>query len=128
MHVYEVSSPSTSFTKRGAIACYSFSMIIVQESIADEFIALFSPEVNRLQAVPDENSWLRGLYSIDAATRLHKLVTDALEGGATIVAGSLHVESNIMQPIVLDNVTRDMGTFFNPSFGLHRGLKNFCGE
>jgi len=81
------------------------------------FLNILRPEVSKLKATNEPGSMLRGLVNPAAANRLHGLVQDALDQGAKIVAGELAVEYNIMQPIVLDHLTRDMEISKQEVFG-----------
>ncbi|KDQ19460.1 hypothetical protein BOTBODRAFT_28036 [Botryobasidium botryosum FD-172 SS1] len=107
-----------SFMKSGQV-CMSTNTIIVHESIATEFIATMRAQVDQLRASTDQAGPLRGLFCPGAVKRVQKIVQDALDGGANIVAGSFDVdlEHNVMQPLVLDNVTKDMDVCTQELFG-----------
>jgi len=107
-----------SFAKSGQI-CMSTNMVIVHESIATEFLSILRAQVDQLKASPDQAGPLRGLFNAGAINRLQKLVQGALDGGAKIAAGSFDVdaEHNVMQPIVLDSVTKDMDIYKQELFG-----------
>jgi len=112
-----------SFVKSGQV-CMSTSMIIVHESIATEFLSIFRAQVAQLKAGADEDCTMRGVFCVSSANRLQKLVQDALDKGAKIAAGTFDVQQNIMQPVALEYVTKDMDIYqqeiFGPIVSIHR--------
>lgn len=106
MSTKSVLRPPASF---GRVLMFSCSMIIVHDSVADEFLSIFRSQVSQLKIGSDASCSMRGLFTSGAASRLQKLVQDAVDGGACITAGALDVEGNVMQPVVLENVTKEMG-------------------
>lgn len=98
--------------------CMSTERLIVDESVADQFVALLADKVQRLTAGhPDKaDSILGSLVDASAAERIQSLVSDALERGATRVCGG-ELDGSIMQPVLLDHVTSDMLLYREESFG-----------
>lgn len=106
--------------------CMATNNVIVHESIAGEFVRLLKEGLtargNAVQAGNDHpgEHKLRGLFNDASAKRVRDLVDDAVKKGAEIIVGgspALSTQGNVVQPVVLDHVTRDMGEcFFLPSF------------
>jgi acyl-CoA reductase-like NAD-dependent aldehyde dehydrogenase len=105
------------FMNQGQI-CMSTERVIVVDSIADEFVARFKAKVETLHASDpqEDHSPLGAVVNEGAAERLRSLVADALDRGATLVSGG-HVMGAIVQPTVIDHVTRGMRVFHEESFG-----------
>jgi acyl-CoA reductase-like NAD-dependent aldehyde dehydrogenase len=89
---------------------------VVHESVADEFVSVLNRETAHLQASHDSNTpkHIRGLFTSASAKRVNELVADALSKGAKVVVGDAdtagkNTSGNIVQPVVLDRVTTDMG-------------------
>ncbi|KDQ08207.1 hypothetical protein BOTBODRAFT_38187 [Botryobasidium botryosum FD-172 SS1] len=112
------------FISTGQI-CMATNTIVVHEDVADEFQALLRSEVSKLKATNDPGSMFRGLVTSASANRLHGLVQGALDQGAQIVAGELAAEKNIMQPIVLGHLAREMDVCKEEIFGPVILLKKF---
>jgi len=60
---------------------------------------------------------LGGLISQAAGFRVKKLVQNALDQGANILAGNFDVNGAVVQPLVLDGVKEHMDIFHQESFG-----------
>lgn len=88
----------------------------MHESVGDEFISILRRETHQLQASHDSNTdkHIRGLFTTASAKRVNELVADALSKGAKVVLGDTntagkHISGNIVQPVILENVTMEMG-------------------
>lgn len=90
--------------RRGA---HPRSTVIVHESVADEFCRRLKAHLPTMKAEAASPA-LRGVFSTSSSQRLDALVDDALAKGATILAGTRHVQHNIVQPLVLAGVTKNM--------------------
>ncbi|KAH7106031.1 aldehyde dehydrogenase [Auriculariales sp. MPI-PUGE-AT-0066] len=98
--------------------CMSTNTVIVHQSLAEELGQRLKAHFDQphVKAAPDSPN-LRGLFNEASARRLHDWVSTALQEGANIVAGSLHVEGNVFQPLVLNNVTKNMQIYGEELFG-----------
>jgi acyl-CoA reductase-like NAD-dependent aldehyde dehydrogenase len=105
------------FLNQGQI-CMSTERLIVDSSVADDFVARLAAKAKGLVAGdprrPDVH--LGTLVSPDAAQRVKALVEDAVAKGATIVAGG-QIEGSVMQATVIDGVTPAMTLYAEESFG-----------
>ncbi len=105
------------FFNQGQI-CISTERIIVDQSIADEFLTLFAAKMETLVAGdPRTGSYpLGAMISREAAIRVKGLIEDAVAKGATLVAG-FQLDDIVMQPTLLDGVTSAMRIYTEESFG-----------
>jgi acyl-CoA reductase-like NAD-dependent aldehyde dehydrogenase len=105
------------FMNQGQI-CMSTERVIVDASIADEFVAKLAARASALVAGDPRRSdvHLGAMVSADAARRVAGMIADAVENGARIVAGG-GVEGAVMQATVLDGVTPRMKLYREESFG-----------
>jgi len=105
------------FMNQGQI-CMSTERIVVDESIADAFVAKLAAKASAMPAGDPaaEGSLLGSLISVEAAKRCRELIDDALGKGALLAAGG-KIDGAIMQPTVLDNVTPSMRIYGEESFG-----------
>ena len=101
--------------------CMSTEKIIVHESILEEFKSQIKAKVDLLRASADEEDAIGPLISATAAQRVHTLIEDALENGATVVAGTEKYSGSIHQPIVLayndPASSAKMRIYYEESFG-----------
>jgi acyl-CoA reductase-like NAD-dependent aldehyde dehydrogenase len=105
------------FMNQGQI-CMATERLIVDNNIADEFVAALATKANSLKAGdPSEGKTpLGSVVDMTAANRIEMLVKDALSKGATLVAGG-GFDGTIISAIVLDNVTPSMKIYSEESFG-----------
>lgn len=104
------------FMNQGQI-CMSTERVIVDESVAEEFVQKLTARAERLKAgAADSGAALGSLVSTEAAMRVKGLVDDALAKGAVLCAGG-GVDRSIMQPTVLDYVNSSMNIYKEESFG-----------
>jgi len=105
------------FMNQGQI-CMATERLIVDNSIADEFVAALAVKANSLKAGdPSEGKTpLGSVVDMTAANRIDMLVKDAISKGATLVAGG-GFDGTIISAIVLDNVTPSMKIYSEESFG-----------
>jgi acyl-CoA reductase-like NAD-dependent aldehyde dehydrogenase len=98
--------------------CMSTERIVVDDKIADEFVAALAAKASSLKAGdPREgNTPLGCLVDLSAAQRIDALVKDAVAKGARIVAGG-GIDGTIMQATVVDGVTPGMKLYRDESFG-----------
>ena len=98
--------------------CMSTERIVVDQKIADEFVARLAAKTARLPAGnPRRNDVVLGsLVSVEAAERIEALVHDALDKGASLAAGGSR-DGSIMTATLIDNVTPAMKLYAEESFG-----------
>jgi acyl-CoA reductase-like NAD-dependent aldehyde dehydrogenase len=98
--------------------CMSTERVIVDESIADEFVKRFAARAKSLPSGdPRRNDVVLGsLISVAAAERIDMLADDAVAKGAAKVAGGKR-NGAIMDAIVLDKVAPGMKIYAEESFG-----------
>lgn len=96
--------------------CMSTNTVIVHESVAEDFCARLIAHLPKMTAAADSPS-LRGVFSTSSAQRLKDLIADAVAKGAKILAGTFAVVHNVVQPLVLYGVTREMQIFWEEIFG-----------
>jgi acyl-CoA reductase-like NAD-dependent aldehyde dehydrogenase len=92
--------------------------VIVDRKIADAFVARLVAKARTLKAgdPTQPGSILGTLESEAAARRIRALVEDARERGAKLPLGC-EVNGAIMQPVIVENVTREMKLYADESFG-----------
>ena len=105
------------FFNQGQI-CMSTERIIVDERVADEFVAKLSAKAATLIAGDPSKpgSILASMVSRHAANKVKLLIEDALAHGATLTAGG-RIEGSIAEATVLDGVTDAMKIYSQESFG-----------
>ena len=105
------------FMHQGQI-CMSTERVVVDEKVADQFVAKFAAKANSLPAGDPRggNVVLGSLVSVEAAEKVERLVQDAVKKGAKLVAGGKR-EGSIMEATVLDHVKPDMDIYYEESFG-----------
>jgi vanillin dehydrogenase len=105
------------FMNQGQI-CMSTERIVVDQKIADTFVAKFATKAETLVAGdPRQGSTpLGSLIGTDAADRIQGLIRDAVGKGARVVAGG-KVEGTLMSATVVDHVTSSMRIYGEESFG-----------
>jgi vanillin dehydrogenase len=105
------------FMNQGQI-CMSTERIIVDEKIAEDFVARFRERAGKLpHGDPRGQVVLGAMVDQAAVRRVDELVSDAVGSGAALVAGGGGSEGAIMPATVVDQVTPDMRLFREESFG-----------
>lgn len=100
--------------------CMSTERVIVQESIADEFLQKLTERMKSIRAgnhLEDPSVDISGLISPASAQRCVKMCKEAVDDGAKLLLGDLQAAGTIMQPHILDNVRPPMRAFVEESFG-----------
>lgn len=98
--------------------CMSTERLIVDQAVADAFVAKLGEKVRSLRAADpaQTDAPLGSLIDAGAGERIQALVDDAVSKGATLVAGGERTGS-VMQPVLLDQVNADMKLYREESFG-----------
>lgn len=101
--------------------CISPKRIIVTESVADEFIEQFTAIFTH-QTVGDPfdpETTVGPLSSVAAADNLQAQLQDAIDKGATVLAGTGRIDGPgaFFDPVVLTDVTPEMRVYSEEAFG-----------
>lgn len=105
------------FMNQGQI-CMSTERVIVDDSVADQFVSLLGAKASSLTAGDPKlgNTVLGAVVSVGAAQKIADLTQDALEAGAVLVSGGPG-QHTILPATVLDRVTPKMRIYHEESFG-----------
>jgi benzaldehyde dehydrogenase (NAD) len=105
------------FMNQGQI-CMSTERIVVEERIADEFVARLSAKASALPLMdPAQGPTVLGsVVDEQSADKVTKLIEDAVEKGARLCSGGKRV-GTLMHATVLDGVTPAMRIYAEESFG-----------
>ncbi|MBY5520849.1 aldehyde dehydrogenase [Rhizobium leguminosarum] len=115
------------FMNQGQI-CMSTERIIVDETIADQFVAKLAARASQLPAGdPRGHVVLGSLISLDAAKKMEELIADATAKGAKLVAGGKR-SGTVVEATLLDHVTPEMRVYAEESFGPVKPIIRVSGE
>ncbi|CAN7447247.1 aldehyde dehydrogenase [Pararhizobium sp. LjRoot255] len=115
------------FMNQGQI-CMSTERIIVDEAIADQFVAKLAARASQLPAGdPRGHVVLGSLISLDSAIKMEELIADATAKGAKLVAGGKR-SGTVVEATLLDHVTPDMRVYSEESFGPVKPIVRVSGE
>ncbi|MFG6120557.1 aldehyde dehydrogenase family protein [Thalassobacillus sp. B23F22_16] len=98
--------------------CMAINRVIVHEQVHDKFVKAFKEKVESLKAGDpfEEDTVIGPLINRDQVERIQKDMEESIQQGARkLVDGD--VEGNLMDPIVLTDVTNDMPIASNEIFG-----------
>ena len=105
-----------SFMNQGQI-CMSTERIIVDEAVAETFVAKLAAKASRLPAGdPRGHVVLGSMIDLPAAEKMDALIADALAKGAVLVSGGRR-DGTVVEATLLDHVTPDMRIYAEESFG-----------
>ena len=110
------------FANSGQI-CMSTERIVVDERIADQFVAKLAQKARGLPlGDPRKGPVVLGsVVDMSTVQRCNALIDDALAKGATLVCGG-KAESTLMPATLLDHVTPAMRIYGDESFGPVKGI------
>lgn len=115
------------FMHQGQI-CMSTERLIVDEKVADEFVAKLAARAAQLPAGdPRGHVVLGSLISSQAADKMEELVADAVAKGAKLVAGGKRT-GTVVDATLLDHVTPSMRVYTEESFGPVKPVIRVKGE
>lgn len=109
------------FSSAGQL-CISVERLIVHEKIAEDFLAIFVPMVEKMKLGP-QLEWgndMGSLISADQLQRVSEHVEDAVAKGAKLLTGGKarpDLGPYFYEPTVLDAVTEEMTVCRNETFG-----------
>lgn len=110
-------------------SCIAGKRLLLQDSIAEEFLNLFIEEARKLKSGDpmDETTDLGVLAREDLAKDLEKQVKDSLDQGAKLIMGG---ERNgaYYAPTILTKVSNEMPVFKEETFGPAIGISTFNEE
>lgn len=107
-----------SFLYQGQI-CMSTERIIVDESIADEFVAKFAAKSMALPAgdpMKNANCVIGPMVARESGPRINAMIDDALAKGAKLACGG-HAEGAVMPATIVDHVKPGMKIYDEETFG-----------
>jgi acyl-CoA reductase-like NAD-dependent aldehyde dehydrogenase len=104
------------FMNQGQI-CMSTERIIVDQSIADDFVAKLAARANALPAGnPREKVVLGSLVTPEAAEKMDAIIADATAKGGKVVAGGTR-NNTIVKATIIDHAAPGMKIYEEESFG-----------
>lgn len=111
-----------SFTNAGQI-CTSTERVLVDESVADELVDIMKGKLKDyvLGDPLDKNTTMGPMHPMAQVEIVHEHVKDALEKGATLIAGGKRQPgsptAHYVEPTILDHVSRDALVNTDETFG-----------
>ena len=115
------------FMHQGQI-CMSTERLIVDEKIADSFVAKLAARASQLPAGdPRGHVVLGSLISSQAADKMEELIADATAKGAKLAAGGKRT-GTVVEATLLDHVTPVMRVYAEESFGPVKPVIRVKGE
>ncbi|MET3447847.1 aldehyde dehydrogenase [Ralstonia sp. 1138] len=116
------------FANSGQI-CMSTERIVVDESIADAFVAKLAAKAAALPLGDPRKgpAVLGSVVDMSTVERCNHLVDDALAKGAKLLCGG-KATSTLMPATLLDHVTPDMLIYAEESFGPVKGIVRVSGD
>ena len=105
------------FMNQGQI-CMSTERIILDEAIADDFLARFKTKAESLKVADprEQGAAIGACVNASTVTHVRELLADALAKGASLVTGGTG-EGAFFSPTVVDKVTPSMRLYGEESFG-----------
>lgn len=105
------------FVNQGQV-CMATARVVVDETIADEFLGKFADRARALPAGDPRagDVVLGSLVNAEAVARLRALIDDAVGKGASLIAGG-EANGTIMAATILDRVTPAMRIYGEEAFG-----------
>lgn len=99
-------------------SCIAGKRLIIDESIADEFVEKMVIKVRELKSgePTDEETYIGTLAREDLAEDLEKQVNDSVKAGAKVEIGGKR-KNAYFEPTILTNVSEDMAVFDEETFG-----------
>ncbi len=107
-----------SFLYQGQI-CMSTERLIVDEKVADEFVAKFAARAKELQAgdpAVNPQCIIGPMINASSGSRINEMLQDALNKGAKLVCGGV-ADGAVMPATSRDHVTSDMHIYDQETFG-----------
>lgn len=110
-------------------SCIAGKRLLLQESIADEFMEEFVKQVRELKSGDplEEDTFIGPLARVDLAEDLEKQINDSVKKGAKVILGGKR-DKAYLEPTIVENVTPDMPMFKEETFGPAIGVTRFKNE
>jgi succinate-semialdehyde dehydrogenase / glutarate-semialdehyde dehydrogenase len=107
-------------------SCIAGKRLLLQESIAEDFLEIFMQEVKSLKSGDpmDEETYVGVQAREDLAKDLEKQVNASVEQGAKIILGGRRKDA-FYEPTILTGVTQEMPVFSEETFGPAIGVTIF---
>ena len=101
--------------------CMSTDRVIVHSAIAEPFLEKLTKAVNDIVYgdPSDANTLVGPVVNVRAAQRFSALIKDAVDKGATLLAGTGEIEGpggTLLKPVLLTDVTKDMDIYYGEIF------------
>jgi glyceraldehyde-3-phosphate dehydrogenase (NADP+) len=99
--------------------CTAIKRVLVMDSVADELVDLIKEKMSRVKVgnpITEPNSIVVPLINHKNADFVMSLIEDAIKKGATLISGGSR-DKNLINPTLLDNVTKDMDIAWIEPFG-----------
>lgn len=114
------------FFNQGQI-CMSTDRLIVHRKVADEFVARLTAKAKSMRASKpgEEGAALAAMIDTQSAQKVQRLVADAVAKGASLTTGQFTADGAVVQPSIVDGVTKDMNFYAEESFGPVVGILRF---
>ena len=99
-------------------SCIAGKRLLLQESIADEFLEIFKKKVSELKSGDPmkEETFIGVMAREDLAKDLEKQVNDSIKEGAEVVLGGKR-KGTYFEPTIISKVTQEMPVFKEETFG-----------
>ncbi|VXB09359.1 aldehyde dehydrogenase family protein [Aeromicrobium sp. 9AM] len=102
--------------------CVAGSRLLVQDEIADEFLARLAAATERMTVGFEEHADVGAMIHEQHAERVVDFIDEAVQAGGKVLAGGRRVTplsgpGAFVEPTVVDNVTPDMRIFRDEIFG-----------
>jgi acyl-CoA reductase-like NAD-dependent aldehyde dehydrogenase len=107
-----------SFLYQGQI-CMSTERFVVDEAVADQFVAKFAARARSLTAgdpLQDASCIVGPMIRAESGTRINGLIDDAVAKGAEVVVGG-HADGAAMSATIVDKVAPHMSIYDQETFG-----------
>jgi acyl-CoA reductase-like NAD-dependent aldehyde dehydrogenase len=107
-----------SFLYQGQI-CMSTERFVVDEKVADEFVARFVARTRSISAgdpLKDANCVVGPMIRAESGSRINDLIDDAVSKGAEVVLGG-PADGAAMEPTIVDKVHPNMAIYDQETFG-----------
>jgi acyl-CoA reductase-like NAD-dependent aldehyde dehydrogenase len=105
----------------------STDRLIVHRKVADEFVARLTAKAKSMRAGKpgEEGAALAAMIDTQSAQKVQRLVADAVAKGASLTTGQFTADGAVVQPSIVDGVTKDMNFYAEESFGPVVGILRF---
>ena len=110
--------------------CVCANRLYIQDGVYDAFAAKLQAAVAKLKVGNgmDEGITTGPLINADAVTKVQRHLHDALEKGATLLAGGNSLGGNFFEPTIVSGVTAEMAVAREETFGPLAPLFRFSDE